>query len=67
MSADGTSRRPPGAPLLEADVFEIMRRLALHKAHAPKRIAAELRVHLNTISAINLGRHPVQARIRAEE
>ncbi|MGH3426799.1 MAG: hypothetical protein ACRD3Q_17590 [Terriglobales bacterium] len=62
MSADGSKVRRPWRMLLERDVLEIERRLALHRDNAPKRIAAELRVHPNTISAINLGRHPVQAR-----
>jgi hypothetical protein len=57
-----SSGRRRGGALLERDVLEIERRLALHRENTPKRIAVELRVHPNTISAINLGRHPVQAR-----
>ena len=64
MSADGMGR-PPGAPLLEADVREIERRLRLHRENSPKRIAAEMRVHANTVSAVNLGRHRIQQRTRA--
>ena len=55
--------RRPWRRLLERDVAEIERRLQLHRQHAPKRIAAEMRVHENTVSKINLGRHPVQMRI----
>lgn len=66
MSADGSANRPAGAPLIEADVREIERRLRLHRANSPKRIAAELHVHPNTICQINLGRHPVQQRLRRQ-
>jgi hypothetical protein len=49
--------------LLERDVAEIERRLRLHRENAPKRIAADLAVHENTVSKINLGRHWVQTRL----
>jgi len=49
--------------LLERDVAEIERRLALYRANCPKRICEELRVHPNTVTKIHLGRHPVQARL----
>lgn len=62
MSGDGSGRRP-FRMLLERDVAEIERRLRLHRENSPKRIAAELHVHTNTVSRINLGRHPVQARL----
>jgi hypothetical protein len=62
---DGTDCRPSGAPLLEADVREIERRLRLHRENSPKRIAADMRVHVNTISAVNLGRHRIQKRTYA--
>jgi len=48
---------------LERDVAEVERRLRLYRENCPKRVAEDLRVHPNTISAINLGRHPVQARL----
>jgi hypothetical protein len=50
--------------LLGRDMAEIERRLRLHRENAPKRIAQEMGVHLNTVCTINLGRHPVQARLR---
>ena len=51
--------------LLERDMAEgeVERRLRLHRENAPKRIAGDMGLHLNTISAINLGRHPVQLRL----
>jgi hypothetical protein len=52
--------------LLERDVAEIERRLALYRANSPKRIAQELGVHQNTVTTINLGRHVVQQRLRGE-
>jgi hypothetical protein len=55
-------RRPCG-PLLESDIAEIERRL-LYRLNAPKRIAKDLGVHINTVTTINLGRHPVQIRLR---
>jgi hypothetical protein len=75
MSADGMTEgrkgghppfvaRPTGAPLLEHEVREIERRLRLHRDHAPKKIAADLGVHPNTISCIALGRHRIQQRLR---
>jgi hypothetical protein len=48
-----SSGRRRGCALLERDVLEIERRLALHRENTPKRIAVELRVHPNTISTIN--------------
>jgi hypothetical protein len=63
MSADGSRVRRPFRMLLERDVAEVERRLRLHRENAPKRIAAELGLHENTISRINLGRHPVQIRL----
>jgi hypothetical protein len=51
-------------PLLERDVAEIERRLQLYRENNPKRIAEELGVHINTVTAINLGRHHVQLRLR---
>jgi len=44
--------------LLERDVAEIERRLRLYRENAPKRIAQELGVHINTVCTVN--RHPVQ-------
>jgi hypothetical protein len=65
MSGDGSVRtRRPWRMLLERDAAEIERRLRLHRENCPKRICQELGVHPNTVSAINLGRHPVQARRR---
>lgn len=52
--------------LLERDVAEIERRLRLYRENAPKRIAEDLQVHVNTVCSINLGRHPVQVRLRKE-
>jgi hypothetical protein len=52
--------------LLEREVAEIERRLRLHRDNAPKRIAADLAVHENAVSKINLGRHPVQVRLGAD-
>jgi hypothetical protein len=49
--------------LLERDVAEIERRLRLYRENCPKRICEELGVHQNTVTAINLGRHPIQARL----
>jgi len=49
--------------LLERDVAEIERRLSLYRENCPKRIAEEMGVHINTVSKVNLGLHPVQARI----
>ena len=33
------------------------------RENCPKQICAELQVHPNTVSTINLGRHPVQVRL----
>lgn len=65
MSADGSGRtRRPWRMLLERDVAEIERRLALlYRANCPKRSAEEMGVHLNTVCTINLARHPVQVRL----
>jgi hypothetical protein len=49
--------------LLERDVLEIERRLRLYRENCPKRICEDLGVHINTVSKINLGLHPVQARL----
>jgi hypothetical protein len=53
----------PWRMLLERDVTEIERRLALDRQNAPKRIAVDMGLHPNTVCAINLGRHPLQARL----
>ena len=55
----------PWRMLLDRDVAEIERRLRIYRENCPKRIAEDLRVHPNTISGINLGLHPVKARIGA--
>ncbi|HWG75571.1 MAG TPA: hypothetical protein VN660_02125 [Steroidobacteraceae bacterium] len=52
------SVRRPFRMLLERDVAEIERRLRLYRENAPKRIAQELGVHINTVCTVN--RHPVQ-------
>jgi hypothetical protein len=65
VSADGSGRRP-WRTLIERDIAEIERRLRLYRENAPKRIAAELGLHENTVSKINLGRHPIQARLATE-
>jgi hypothetical protein len=52
--------------LIERDVAEVERRLRLYRANTPKRIAEEMHLHPNTISTINLGRHPIQARLATE-
>jgi hypothetical protein len=57
------SARRPWRMLIERDVAEIERRLRLYRENSPKRIAAELGVHENTITRINLGRHPIQVRL----
>ena len=62
MSGDGSARRP-WRMLLERDVAEIERRLALHRENSVKSICRDLHVHPNTVSAINLKRHPVQLRL----
>lgn len=54
--------RRPFRMLLERDVAEIERRLRLYRENAPKRIAQELGVHINTVCTVNLGRHPAQVR-----
>jgi hypothetical protein len=67
VSGDGASRgRRPGGMLIERDVAEIERRLRQYRENAPKRIAEEMGVHPNTVCAINLGRHPIQARLALE-
>lgn len=66
-AAGALSRRPRRwRMLLERDVAEIERRLRLYRENAPKRIAEDLKVHVNTVCSINLGRHPVQVRLRRE-
>lgn len=62
MSGDGSRQRRPWRMLLERDVAEVERRLALYRSNTPQRIASEMGLHLNTITKINLGRHPIQAR-----
>lgn len=57
------SARRPWRTLIERHVAEIERRLRLYRENAPKRIAAELGLHENTVCKINLGRHPIQARL----
>lgn len=57
-------RRSACGPLLESDIAEIERRLLLYRLNAPKRIAEDLGVHINTVTTVNLGRHPVQIRLR---
>jgi hypothetical protein len=52
--------------LIGRDVAEVERRLRLYRANTPKRIAEEMHLHPNTISTINLGRHPIQARLAIE-
>jgi hypothetical protein len=58
--------RRPWRYMTERDVPEIQRRLRLYRDNAPKRIVEEMGVHVNTVTTINLGRHPVQARLRTE-
>jgi hypothetical protein len=66
MTADGSGRaRRPWRMLLERDVAEIERRLRLYRENTPQRIAEEMGVHVNTVSTINLRRHPIQARLGA--
>jgi hypothetical protein len=62
MTAYGAGRvRRPWRMLLERDVAEIERRLRLYRDNCPKRIAEDMGVHINTVSKVNLGLHPVQA------
>jgi hypothetical protein len=61
-----SATRRPWRYLLELDIAEVERRLRLYRANTPKRIAEEMRLHPNTISTINLGRHPIQARLATE-
>jgi hypothetical protein len=60
------TRRRLWRTLIERDIAEVERRLRLYRANTPKRIAEEMRLHPNTISTINLGRHPIQARLATE-
>jgi hypothetical protein len=60
------SARRPWRYMTERDATEIKRRLRLYRENAPKRIAEEMRVHLNTVTVVNLGRHPIQARLATE-
>ena len=55
----------PWCTLIERDVAEIERRLRLYRENCPKRICQDMGVHINTVTTINLGRHPVQARLAA--
>jgi hypothetical protein len=65
--ADGSGRvGRPFRMLLERDVAEIERRTALYRENCPKRIAEDMGVHINTVSKVNLGLHPVQARNAAQ-
>jgi hypothetical protein len=67
VSGDGSGRtRRPWRMLIERDVAEIERRLRLYRENTPKRIAEEMGVHINTVTAVNLKRHPIQARLAAE-
>jgi hypothetical protein len=61
-----TTHRRPWRTLIERDIAEVERRLRLYRANTPKRIADEMRLHANTVSTINLGRHPIQARLATE-
>jgi hypothetical protein len=61
------TQRRPWRMLIERDVAEIERRLRLYRDNAPKRIAEELRVHPNTVCAINLGRHVIQRRLAGRQ
>jgi hypothetical protein len=63
VSGDGSGRRPRRM-LIERDVAEIERRLALYRENAPKRIAADMHCHINTVNAVALHRHSVQRRLR---
>jgi len=63
MTADGPAGAAPCRMLLERDVAEIERRLALYRANCPKR-AEEMGVHINAVSKINLGLHPVRIAIQ---
>ena len=58
--------RRPWRMLIERDVAEIERRLELYRRNSPKRIAAEMGVHQNTVTIINLQRHPIQLRLATE-
>ncbi len=65
MTADGSGQvRRPLRMLLERDVAEIERRLTLYRANTPKAIAADMGVHINTVSKINLGLHRCRCRAR---
>lgn len=55
----------PWRMLLERDIAEIERRLSLYQDNAPKRIAEDMGIHLNTVCTVNLRRHPIQARLGA--
>jgi hypothetical protein len=61
-----TIRRRPWRYLIESDVAEIQRRLKRYRENAPKKIASDLGVHLNTVTVVNLGRHPIQARLSVQ-
>lgn len=68
MSGDGSGRiRRPWRMLLGRDVAENERRLTLYRENCPKRIAEDMGVHINTVCAVNLGRHPIQARLAIAE
>ena len=59
---------PPDVPAKAAwkqQQAGMCRRLALYRANTPKAIAADMGLHANTVSAINLGQHPLQARREA--
>jgi hypothetical protein len=67
MSGDGSGRaRRAWRYLTEREVIEVERRLALYRANTPQRIAADVGLHPNTVTKINLGRHPIQARLGVE-
>jgi hypothetical protein len=48
---------------VSAEEVRAERRLSLYRENCPKRIAEDMGVHINTVSKVNLGLHPVQARI----
>ena len=62
MPGDGGRVRRPWRMLLERGVAEIERRLRLYRSSAPKAIAADMGMHINAVSKVNLGQHPVQTR-----
>ena len=59
--------RRPWCTLIERDIADVERRPRLYRAKTPKRIAEDMGRHPNTISTINLRRHPIQARLATAE